>query len=387
MNLPHHHARLLHSMFAAGILFTSIFLTAAADRDRDPCARNLQTIWNGIQKYREQHKKLPLHLSELVPDHVASPNTMICPVTRRTGEIKNLGFSDPKLSSSYIYEFGNFKVPEIGEKTGFTLRDWRQLQMSHVGSIVPVLRCMHHPRVLNMSFDGKVYETAGDWESELANVVDPESLAPKAILAGIEFFATGIRAANIKTVDISNYYNVDLTDAIHNKGANGPSLKNLPSGRNKFRGIPFLTTGAIHLHGGGLNNILPGKYPTNVTDIVIGESAQTVHFLIGAGYNTQPGRKVGIITMNYEDGQSSDLILTYDLNIRDWWQPFPENNQTLKVAWEGSIGKDFAGKPKDGRVYMISWNNPRVHVPIKSINFKSVSAPAPFLLGVSVESP
>ena len=189
-------------------------------------------------------------------------------------------------------------------------------------------------------------------------------------------------------IDISERYNVSLTDVLHDKNPNGPSLKNFPSGRNKFRGIPFETTGAIHLHGNALNRIFPeGRYPTNVTDIAIGESAQTVHFLIGNGYNVQPGRKVGTLTMNYEDGQKSELVLAYDVNIRDWWQPLPENNKTLKVAWEGLIGKGFQGQPQSGRIYLISWDNPRVQSPIKSIDFESGSSPAPFLLGVSVESP
>lgn len=388
MNLPLRYSRWLPVLLTVSLISSSIFPANAADKDRDACARNLQTIWNGIQKYREQHKKLPLHLSELVPGFVSSPNVMICPVTRRTGEIKNQGFSDPKLSTSYIYEFSNHKVPGEFENSGFTLRDWRQLQMGKVGSIVPVLRCLHHPRVLNMSFDGKVYETTGDWEAELSNIVDPDSLAPQTMLAEIEFFSTGIRAARIKTIDLTKYYNVTFTDALHDKSPNGPSLKNFPSGRSKFRGVPFETTGAIHLYGAGLSKIFPDRYPTNVTDIVIEESAEKVHFLIGAGYNQQPGKKVGTIKINYEDGQTSEIVLSYDQNIRDWWQPFPEGNATLQIAWSGLIGKGFNGQPQTGRIYQFSWHNPRSQTPIKSIDFSSaVGTTAPFLLGVSVETP
>ena len=388
MNLFDRHVRTLPLMLVAALLFTVIAPAHGADRDRDPCARNLQTIWNGIQKYREQHKKLPLHLSELVPDFVQNPSVMICPVTRRTGEIKNLGFSDPKLSSSYIYEFGVFKVPEIGESTGMTLRDWRQLQMAQVGSIVPVLRCMHHPRVLNMSFDGKVYETTADWEAELANVVDPDSLTPKHLLSEAEFFATGIRAARIKTIDISEYYNVPLNRPLHEENTTGPSLKNFPEGRNKFLGIPFQVNGAVHLHGSGLNTVLPDRYPTNVADIAINESAEKVHFLLGAGYNMQAGRKVGTITVHYEDGQSTEITLLYDQQIRDWWQPYPEGNTTLRIAWSGLIGKNFQGGDQTGRVYLFSWDNFRVQSPIKSIDISSaMNTTAPFLLGVSVETP
>lgn len=388
MNSALRSARWLSVLVTASVAFTSIFTAAAADKDRDECARNLQSIWNGIQKYREQHKKLPLHLSELVPDLVSSPNLLICPVTRRTGEIKNQGFSDPKLSSSYIYEFSDHAVPGGAEKSDFTLRDWRELQMGKVGSIVPVLRCLHHARVLNMSFDGKVYETTGDWENELANIVDPETLSPKSLLAEIEFFATGIRAARIKTLDLTKYYNVTLTEALHDKSPTGPSLKNFPQGRNKFRGIPFEVSGAIHLHGKGLTTIFPDKYPTNVTDIAVGELANKIHFLLGAGYNQQPGMKVGSFKINYEDGQKTDLILNYDQNVRDWWQPAAEGNVTLQVAWSGPIGLNLQGQPQTGLIYAFSWDNPRAQTPIKSIDFSSaLNNTAPFLLGVSVETP
>lgn len=388
MIFPDRHVRVLLLLFTACVLFTSVRPVAAADKDRDACARNLQTIWNGIQQYRGQHKKLPVHLSELVPDFVSNPSVMICPVTRRTGEIKNLGFSDPKLSSSYIYEFGSFKVPDMGESDGMTLRDWRKLQMGQVGSIVPILRCMHHPKVLNMSFDGKVYETTGDWEAELANLVDPDSLSPKNLLAEAEFFATGIRAARIKTIDISKYYNVTLTDALHDKNPNGPSLRNFPPGRNKFLGIPFEVSGAVHLYGKGLVNIFPDKYPTNVTDIAINESAERVHFLLGAGYNQPTGQKVGTITIHYEDGQTTDIILLYDVQLRDWWQPFPDGNTTLRVAWNGMIGPNLQRQPQMGQIYLYSWDNTRVQSPIQSIDFSTaLNSTAPFLMGVSVETP
>ena len=388
MNFFGRSSRSLAVLVAAGVAFGSVLPMGAADKDRDECARNLQAIWNGIQKYREQHRKLPLHLSELVPDFVSTPNLLICPVTKRTGEIKNQGFSDPKLTTSYVYEFSNHPVPGAGLSREFTLRDWRELQMGKVGSIVPVLRCFHHPRVLNMSFDGKVYETAGNWEAELSNIVDPDSLSPTSLLAEIEYFATGIRAARIKTIDLTKYYNVTLTQALHDRNPEGPSLKNLPKGRNKFGGIPFEVSGAIHLYGTGLANIFPDNYPTNVTDIAIGELAEKVHFLVGAGYNQQPGQRVGSFKINYEDDQSTEVMLIYDQNVRDWWQPFPGGNTTLHIAWSGLIGPNLQNQPQNGLIYQFSWDNPRAQTPIKSIDFSSaLNTTAPFLLGVSVETP
>lgn len=388
MNMPHRYAGRLALLLATALLLSSPVTSSAADKERDDCARNLQTIWNAIQAARAKNKDLPAYLSQLIPDFVNSPNVLICPVTRRTGEIKNRGLSDPGVSTSYLYEFSSHKVPGLGPKQEMTLRDWRQLQMGRVGSIVPILRCLHHDRVLNMSFDGKVYETAGDWEAELGNVVDPEMLAPAAMLAQVEHFLTGIRATRIQTVDLSKYYNLKLTDPLHDPSPDGPSLKNFPTGRNKFRGIPFEVSGLIHLHGTGLVNIFPGKYPTNVADIAIGQRAEKVHFLLSAGYNQAPGQKVGTFKVNYDDGQSAEIVLNYDLNIRDWWQPFPEGNTTLQVAWSGAIGRGNGGQPQNGIVYLFSWDNPRVQAGIKAIDFTSaLNSTAPFLLGISVEAP
>ncbi|HAV65232.1 MAG TPA: hypothetical protein DCY13_23025 [Verrucomicrobiales bacterium] len=387
MNISPRTAGSLAALGAALCLLFAPSLALAAEKDRDDCARNLQTVWNAIQQYRGKHKDLPVQLSQLVPEFVNSPATLICPVTRRTGEIKNRGFSDPGLTTSYLYEFSGHKVPGLDDRLGVTLRDWRQLQMGRVGSIVPIVRCLHHPRVLNMSFDGKLYETADEWEAELGNVIDPVVLTPTNLVQQVQHFVTGVRAGRVVTLDLSKFYNAELASSLHEANPAGPTLAAFPKGRNRFRGIPFEVGGVIQLQGRMLSEALPDRYSTSVTGIPVNQQATQVHFLGGAGWNVQNPIVIGHFMVHYEDGESTEVPIIYGRHVVDWWNPPTPDQQEVRVAWSGTIQKS-PGHEQIGRVYQYSWDNPRALVPIKSLDFVSrMAAPAPFLLGISVEQP
>src|SRR5688572_10726712 len=70
--------------------------------DREQCAKNLTNIFKAIQMYRAERKDVPNWLSDLVPKYIKDPNTLICPVIKRTGEVKTLGVEDPKISTAYL---------------------------------------------------------------------------------------------------------------------------------------------------------------------------------------------------------------------------------------------------------------------------------------------
>src|SRR3974390_726369 len=83
---------------------TNTLQTAA---DAVQCRQNLKRIYAAIQAYRADKKQLPNWLSDLVPQYLDDVNVLTCPVTRRTGRINNYGLQDPKLPTSYLYEFCN----------------------------------------------------------------------------------------------------------------------------------------------------------------------------------------------------------------------------------------------------------------------------------------
>src|SRR5205085_791571 len=130
------------------------------DGDLEACRKNLGKIYDAIQAYRRDHKDLPSWISDLVPQYLKDPNVLICPATRRTGNVNNLGTEDPKITTTYLYQFSDGPIPKVvpgGE--GHTMKDWKRRQMGLVGSIVPMVRCHNHGRTLNISFDGKIYDS------------------------------------------------------------------------------------------------------------------------------------------------------------------------------------------------------------------------------------
>ena len=146
------------------------------------CTEHLEQIYEAIQNYREEKKRLPDWLSDLVDGKYLDADALICPVTARTGETNLFGVKDPRVKTSYIYEFCAMQVPgEIWGGSKRTMREWKQRQMGLVGSAVPILRCHLHSPVLNVSFDGEVYESPTSWEEIHLDKVRMEEFSPAAL--------------------------------------------------------------------------------------------------------------------------------------------------------------------------------------------------------------
>lgn len=145
-------------------------------RDRDDaalCTKNLEKISAAIEAYRKDNHDVPNWLSDLVPKYLADTNVLICPVTTRTGLQSAFGVLDPKIYSSYLYEFTPTDVPEVvkGAWPGpkMTMREWKRQQMKLAGSEVPLVRCLLHEPTLNLSIGGKVYQSPVFWELNFTN--------------------------------------------------------------------------------------------------------------------------------------------------------------------------------------------------------------------------
>lgn len=367
----------------AGLLGVNADLATAAtpQQERDECARNLQTINQAILKYRKDRKDVPVWLSDLVPDYLEDPNVLMCPVTRRTGEVKNQDYSDPRVSTSYVYEFNDKPAPgNFGSN-----RQWKRLQMSVAGSIVPIVRCWHHEPVLNLSFDGKIFESKLVWEEQLKDLVDPADLTAQRLFARfnpMESFGT------MHLIDLAPFYNCPLDRPLHNNPTGpGPSLKHFPPGTNVFGGVSFNTGGIIQLNGGGLQNQQPGRYTNLVTGIPVGMKVRRLHFLGGAGWSIQEKAAVGEFIVRYENRSQDRIPIIYDRHVKDWWQEAPRGlPDDPIVAWSGDINKD-QGATGPGHLYRYSWTNPQPNIPVTSLDFRSTMLNvAPFVVGITAES-
>jgi thiol-disulfide isomerase/thioredoxin len=158
--------------------------TSIENREKEACTKNLRQIYEAIQAYRREHKDLPNWLSDLVPKYLADPAVFICPVTRRTGRDNPFRhLTDPKMATSYMYEFCDGDAGTIWQGGKMKMRQFKGLQMALAGGDTPILRCHLHNPVLNIGFDGKFYESGEMWEDRFLDVVNMEDFSPRSLLA------------------------------------------------------------------------------------------------------------------------------------------------------------------------------------------------------------
>jgi thiol-disulfide isomerase/thioredoxin len=141
--------------------------------DKELCTKQLELIYPAVQAYRRDHKDLPNWLSDLVPKYIADTNLLICPITKRTGQTHAFEhLKDPKLPAAYLYEFSPLPMGHVWGGGQVRMRDFKRRQMGLVGGEVPIVRCHLHEPVLNLAFNGRVYESPVNWEENFTEVVD-----------------------------------------------------------------------------------------------------------------------------------------------------------------------------------------------------------------------
>jgi len=157
---------------------------AAAELETD--RQHLQNIYKAISAYYKEHHDLPDWLSDLVPRYLADEKELVSPVEKRTGKSVLYGRDDPRLHTSYIYEFNAGPAAEEfnrGRSMPLTCKQWKLMQLKKFGLITPILRCHLHNPVLNVAYGGEIYETGLLWENDPrtgALVRSNPSLGPKA---------------------------------------------------------------------------------------------------------------------------------------------------------------------------------------------------------------
>ena len=370
----------------------------AGATDRDLCEKNLSALYKAIQAYRSDRKDLPAWLSDLVPKYIKDPNTLICPVIKKTGTVNTMGIEDPKISTAYLYEFADTPVPgSIHGGSQKTMKEWKRRQMGVVGSKIPMVRCHHHqPNVLNLTFDGRVYEGPGSWEAELREV-NPDDLSPARLFAADAVASLQARSqseipprdprASAKLIDLTKQYNAALTEGWHRTGPNEPianDLSTLPRGVQKIAGVEFDVRGLIQL---GSRKLSHPRYPLAVRDIKVDQKAARLQFLHSTGWSAADGTPVATYVMHLANGKSHEFTVNYGDQLLDWvaWQPNPKERDTV-VAWSGT--SPATGGQTTLNVFKTEWVNPEPDQPITRIDYiASNNDPAPFLIAITAEAP
>ena len=367
-----------------------------ATDEKEACTKNLKVIYQAIQAYQAEHKDLPNWLSDLVPQYLPDANVLICPLCRRTGQTEGPPLADPKIPSSYLFEFCPLPLgDEAPNAPTRTRRDWKRRQMGLVGAVVPVVRCRHHQPALNLAFDGTVYESPGMWELAFTNRISAESLTPAQIFAtdspaaanppSTPRFPARDPKAGPGLIDLGKYYNAALTESWHGGPEN--DLAALPCGLQTLAGAEFDVRGIVQL--GGLSPSA-SRFPTEIKGITINQKCQRLHFLHAAAYGTVPdeGKQLGAYVVHFATNQMRlEIPITYGRELRDWhvMANEPPARPELTVAWTGTNGvSKRAGSSI--RLFLTTWLNPVPSVPIESIDVVTGRAgPAPFLIAITAE--
>jgi len=126
-----------------------------------PCAERLRRIYTALKKYEKEKDRMPDWLSDLVPGYLEA-EALFCPYDRSH---KSSYWPDPELPCSYCYELNPRQLggrPPLDK----TMLHYKTLQRGLFGDVVPIVRCFHHGRVLNLAWDGRIY-TSPIWFERL----------------------------------------------------------------------------------------------------------------------------------------------------------------------------------------------------------------------------
>jgi hypothetical protein len=374
----------------------SAFETEVRLKDMGVCRTNLHMINEAIQEYRRAYKTVPDRLSDLVPRFLADSEVLICPASRRLGELSEIRaghlrdeLTDP--GTAYLYEFRRDPIPKvIGRGSRRSMREWKQLQMGLLGSEVPIVRCWTHgDRRLNLSFGGKVYESGVDWEDNYAHLV------VRADLSFTRLFARGDKLRVIPVpprppdapqalVDLSDFYNASLAKSWNTEDPI-PVLTQLRAGLQTFNGVRFDVRGVVQLYA---DAAWLDIHPTNVTGIPVGLLGRRLHFLHGTIGEEARRKLIGNYRIHFENGENRSVPLRYGAQVADW-RSDPASlaaDGDTQVAWTGKSAVGAAGR-KPFVLYQTVWDNPLPHLRIQTLDCASDpgTESGPFLIAVTVE--
>ena len=82
--------------------------------EKQACIKNLKMIYDAIQAFKPTATTYRIGFRTWCREYLADANVLICPVCRRTGESEGSSLSDPKLPSSYLYEFSPVPLGQAG---------------------------------------------------------------------------------------------------------------------------------------------------------------------------------------------------------------------------------------------------------------------------------
>jgi hypothetical protein len=350
---------------------------------RQACQRNLTRIFDALGQYVERYGSLPNWLSDLWPEFISDRKVLVCPYVDDTNQLlewrKGLQLApgnDPKRTY-YHYEFCLEKAPHVlPEDSDKTYRDYKQAQRVLLGDAVPIVRCLAHEPVLNLAYNGLIFENIDPdyWEENFAHIYPHLSLAPRDIFPIVRQMGAsgpqlshGAASGSATLLDLCEYFNITLRDI---RSSDPTNLASLPRGAQILGGVDFNISGVLHLTRGSRN--LP--FPKEAHGIVVNQQCSKLHVLHGFVSSEAPPAEVARITVHFAGAPNVSEPVTAPL-------PGPNSSAVWQVVLQATKLRD-----RTVVVYRSTWDNPEPSRGIATLSFVSaMTEAAPFLLGVTLE--
>jgi hypothetical protein len=251
--------------------------------------------------------------------------------------------------------------------------------------------------VLNLAFDGRIYESPPSWEVLLTNQLDIAELIPARIFAADSdpnAAETSIPLASTypprdprtkpSLIDLTAYYNAALTESWQGNSKN--DLASLPTGVENFAGVDYDVRGIVQVGG---KEQAAEHFPARIEGIKIQQKCARLHFLHSAGFGavTDEGQQVGSYIVHFATNRMQlEIPIIYGHDVRNWHRLAGEQpSADLDLAWKGTNAVS-ADSHNFVRLFATTWVNVVPSVEIESIDFvSSMGKVAPFLVAITAE--
>ncbi|MGZ4972513.1 MAG: hypothetical protein ACXWDN_07120 [Limisphaerales bacterium] len=206
----------------------------------------------------------------------------------------------------------------------------------------------------------------------------------KNLFAGLAAFVligNIVFAGEINTVSLKPYLTDSPFDSVKADWL-------LPRGRRVFDGVPWQIDGVVLLYA---DSYLQQEKPerTNINNIPIGHKFDRLHLLAAAQTFTKGTPIIAKIHLQYTDGNTSTLPLTYDVDVSSfkgrWHKPEePVKNHDVHEAWHAQCDAT-AVNGNYLRLFHVPLANPNPEKEVRSISLESTKeSVALFVVAMSV---
>lgn len=189
---------------------------------------------------------------------------------------------------------------------------------------------------------------------------------------------------NFTTISLKPFANTDLKAGESNAITDWPGgaiadFRNLPVGKNKFRGIEFEVIDPSTNQRKSCLVVNNARENQGMVEVPLNQQTQSIYLLHVSDAPTM----AGVFIIEYEDGTRYNKIIRKGQEIGHFWYPtLPIDKKGIpstQIAWKGP-----SVKVKEVGNYVFGMNNPHPDKPIKSLHFHNPEKTNWAIFGISL---